>query len=46
MSVEFIEKYAQRKIKPQKNETKEDCVRKLSHLFLSDRNIQNIVSSS
>lgn len=44
MSLEYIEKFSQKKLKPQKNETKEDIARKLTHLYLNGRNILVIVS--
>lgn len=43
MSLEFIERYNLKTIVPGKNETKLDCVKKLTHLYMNGRFIENIV---
>lgn len=43
MSLEFIERYNLKTIVPGKHETKLDCVKKLTHLYMNGRFIENIV---
>lgn len=45
MSQNFIENVGSKNILPFKTESKIDCIRRLTHLYLNDKNLRMIVSA-